>query len=225
VRTKEQLVSRISGKLEIDSSEFLNMLNNDAFVSKYGFDETTIMTLFIPNTYEFYWNTSAEQFMDRMAKEYKAFWNDSRKEKASDIGLTQSQCILASVVQSEQSRHVDERATIAGLYMNRLNKNMKLQSDPTVIYALGDFTIQRLRNDDLDYNSPYNTYRNAGLPPGPILLPEPESVDAVLNYKRSNYIYMCAEFGTGRHKFTSDYDQHLKNARAYQSALDKQGIK
>ncbi len=226
VHTKEQLVSRVSGKLEIDSATFLDQLENDAFISQYGFDQHSIMTLFIPNTYEFYWNTSVEQFMERMAKEYKAFWTEERKAKAKKMDKTQSECIiLASIVQSEQGRFADEQATIAGLYINRLNKGMKLQSDPTVIYAIGDFTIQRVRNDDLDYDSPYNTYKNEGLPPGPILLPEPEAVDAVLNYKRSDYIYMCAEFGTGRHKFTADYDQHLKNAKAYQTALNKKGIK
>jgi UPF0755 protein len=226
IRTKEQLASRVGGKLEADSAQFLLLLNDAGFLGKYGMTPETIMTLFIPNTYKLYWNTSEEEFFDRMASEYKKFWTADRKTKAAALGMTQSEVIiLASIVESEQSRYADERPTIAGLYLNRINKGIALQSDPTIIYALGDFTIQRLSNEDLKINSPYNTYLHTGLPPGPIRMPETSSVDAVLNYKKSNYIYMCAEFGTGHHKFTDSYDEHLKNARAYQSALDKASIR
>lgn len=226
IRTKEQLASRVGGKLEADSARFLFLLNDPGFLSKYGLTEQTIMTLFIPNTYELYWNTSEEQFFDRMAQEYKKYWTDERKAKAAALNLTQSEVsILASIVESEQSRYAEERPAIAGLYINRIRKGIALQSDPTVIFALGDFSIQRVLNDDLKYESPYNTYLHTGLPPGPIRIPESASLDAVLNYQKSDYIYMCAEYGTGKHKFTSDYDQHLRNARAYQKALNAASIK
>ncbi len=226
IRTKEQLASRVGGKLEADSAQFLLLLNDNGFLGKYGMNSETIMTLFIPNTYKLFWNTSEDQFFDRMASEYKKFWTADRKSKAAALGMSQSEIIiLASIVESEQSRYVDERPIIAGLYINRIKKGIALQSDPTVIYALGDFSIQRLSNDDLKIDSPYNTYLHTGLPPGPIRMPETASIDAVLNYQKNNYIYMCAEYGTGHHKFTDNYDEHLRNARLYQAALDKANIK
>jgi UPF0755 protein len=226
IRTKEQLAGRVGARLEADSVRFLFLLNDAGFLSKYGMSPETVMTLFIPNTYELYWNTSEEQFFDRMAQEYKKFWTDDRKSKAAALGMKQSEIvILASIVEAEQTRYTDERPSIAGLYLNRLKKGMPLQSDPTVIYALGDFSIQRVLNSDLDIDSPYNTYKHTGLPPGPIRIPEAASIDAVLNYKKCDYLYMCAEYGTGHHKFTSDYDQHLKNARDYQKALNSASIK
>ncbi|MFN8713254.1 MAG: endolytic transglycosylase MltG [Bacteroidota bacterium] len=225
VYTKEQMAGRVGAKLEADSTEILELLNDNDFLNKYGLSSENVMTLFMPDKYSFNWNTSAEEFFQSMAKVYKDFWTDERKQLAKSIGLSQTEAItLASIVEAEQRRYAEERPTIAGLYMNRLNDGMPLQSDPTVIYALGDFKIQRVLRGDLDVNSPYNTYRFKGLPPGPIRLPQPESIDAVLNYKRNNYLYMCAEFGTGKHKFTSSYDQHLKNAKAYQDAMDKANI-
>jgi UPF0755 protein len=226
IRTKEQLASRVGGKFEADSAEFLLMLNDPSFCSKYGMNTDNIMTLFIPNTYQMYWNTSEEQFFDRMATEYKKFWNADRKAKAAAIGLTQSEIItLASIVEEEQMRYADERPTIAGLYLNRIRKGIKLEADPTLKFALGDFTITRILDADKLTNSPYNTYMYAGLPPGPIRVPEIVSIDAVLNYKKSDYIFMCGDYGTGRNKFTADYNEHLRNARAYQTALDKASIR
>jgi UPF0755 protein len=226
VRTKEQLASRVGGKLEADSTALLNMLNDDAFLNRYGMNAADVMSLFIPDTYEFMWTSTAEQFMDRMAKEYKKFWTDDRKAKAKAIDMTQSEVMtLASIVQEEQTRFDDERSTIAGLYINRLHERMPLQSDPTVRYAIGDFSKNRFYDNDLKIDSPYNTYKHRGLPPGPICFPEASSVDAVLNYKKHNYIYMCAEYGTGRHLFAETYDQHEANAKRYHEALDKAGIK
>jgi len=226
VRTKEQLAGRVGGKLEADSLDILQLLEDEAFIEKYGFNEYTILTLFLPATYEMKWNTSAEEFFELMAAEYKTFWTDDRRNRASAMGFTQSEVvILASIVEAEQKRVAEERKRIAGLYINRLKKGMPLQSDPTVIYALGDFSINRVLKSDLDVNSPYNTYRNTGLPPGPILLADKVSIDAVLQYEKNDYLYMCAEYGTGKHKFTKDYDVHLKNAREYQAALDKNNIK
>jgi len=227
IRTKEQLAGRVGAKLEADSVELLDMLNNEEILqTKFGLNKKTILTIFIPNTYEFYWNTSAQEFMERMAKEYKKFWTDERKKKAKYAGLTQSEVsILASIVQKEQSIFKDEKYIIAGLYINRLKKNMPLQSDPTLIYAIGDFSIQRLYDKDKEIDSPYNTYKNIGLPPGPICIPEISSLDAVLNYDKNDYIYMCAkEDFSGRHNFSKTYEQHSVYAKKYQKALDKRKI-
>lgn len=226
VRTKQDLARQVGRYLETDSLELITLLEDESFTAKYGFTGETFLTMFIPDTYEFYWNTTAEDFFARMAGEYKKFWTEDRKRKAQDVGLTQSEVsILASIVESEQRTHVEERPIIAGLYLNRLKKRMKLESDPTVIYAIGDFTINRVLSDDLKYESPYNTYLHEGLPPGPILLPEKASIDAVLNHDENDYIFMCAEYGTGLHNFTADYDEHCKNAREFRKALDKAGIK
>jgi len=226
VRTKDQLVTRVCIRLEADSNELLDKLNDNEYLSKYGLNENTALTLFIPNTYEFFWNTSVDQFMDKMATEYKKFWTDARKAKAKQIGLSQSEVtILASIVQAEQSRFDDEKPTIAGLYINRLNKEMPLQSDPTLIYALGDFTVNRVLNVDKKIDSPYNTYMNKGLPPGVICLPEPSSIDAVLNYNKNDYIYMCAKDDfSGKHYFAKSYDQHCIYAAKYREALNKRNI-
>jgi UPF0755 protein len=227
IRTKDQLVSKLSGLLEADSAEFYQLLyNKDYLNKKFGLSETGILSMFIPNTYEFFWNTSAEQFLERMAREYKAFWSEERKAKARALGLSQTEVsVLASIVQAEQSRHHDEKPIIAGLYLNRLKKGMLLQSDPTLIYALGDFTINRVLNIHKEVESPYNTYKYKGLPPGPINLPEITSLDAVLNHQKHDYIYMCAkEDFSGYHSFSKSYDQHLVNARKYQAALNKRKI-
>lgn len=226
VRTKEQLVSRVCKKLEADSASLTYLLDDNTALSAYGFNNKNILTMFIPNTYEMYWNSSSEQFLERMAKEYKTFWNEERKQKARDAGLSQSEVvILASIVQAEQTTYNDEKRIIAGLYINRLRKNIPLQSDPTLIYALGDFSIRRVLNADKEVKSPYNTYKYTGLPPGPINLPEISSVDAVLNYQKNKYIYMCAVYGTGKHKFTDNLSEHNRNAEAFRAALSKANIK
>lgn len=226
IRTKEKLASRVGGKLEADSARFLLLLNDAGFLSKYGLTPENIMTMFIPNTYELNWNTSEEQFFDRMSKEYKKFWTDERKAKAAAIPLSQSDVIiLASIVEAEQMNDNEEQAIIAGLYINRLKKRIPLQADPTLIFAIGDFTILRVLDADKEIDSPYNTYKYAGLPPGPIRIPTTAAVDAVLNYYKSDYIYMCAEYGTGHNKFTSDYNEHLRNAKAFTNALNKASIK
>ncbi len=226
IRTKEKLAGRVGGKMEADSAQFLLLLNDAGFLSKYGLNPENIMTIFIPNTYELNWNTSEEQFFDRMSKEYKKFWSDERKAKAAAIPLRQSEVIiLASIVESEQMNDAKEQAVIAGLYINRLKKGIPLQADPTLIFAIGDFTILRVLDADKEINSPYNTYKFAGLPPGPIRIPSTTAVDAVLNYFKSDYIYMCAEYGTGHNKFTASYTEHLRNAKAFTNALNKASIK
>ncbi|HYG51371.1 MAG TPA: endolytic transglycosylase MltG [Flavobacteriales bacterium] len=227
VRTIEQVAGQVGKVLESDSAVLMQAFTDDKIIDKYGFNRYTFITLFIPNSYEFTWNTSPEEFIQRMADEYKKFWNAERKAKAEKLGLSQSKVsVLASIVQAEQTVHADERPTIAGLYVNRIKKGMLLQSDPTVIFGIGDFSIRRVLNKHLQYDSPYNTYMYKGLPPGPINLPEISSIDAVLNCKKHNYIYMCAKPGyAGYHNFAVDEAGHNKNARAYRAWLDKEGIK
>jgi UPF0755 protein len=226
VRTKEQLAGKITKNLEADSARFLALLNDESFVKQYGFNTNTILTMFLPNTYEMYWNTNEEALFEKMAKEYKKFWTEERKQKAKNIGLSQSEVsILASIVEAEQRTISTERPKIAGLYINRLKKGMLLQSDPTVIYAMGDFTINRVLTKHLTIDSPYNTYKYKGLPPGPILLPSINSIDAVLNYERHNYIYMCAkEDFSGYHAFATNLREHAVNARKFQQVLNKRRI-
>ncbi len=227
IRTKEQLVSRVCKKLESDSTELLALLSNDKYLrDNFGLKSETVLTLFIPNSYAFKWNTSAIQFVERMQTEYKKFWTDERKTKAKEINLTQTQVsILASIVQAEQQAFPSERPAIAGLYLNRLKIRMALQSDPTVIYAIGDFTINRVLVQDKEINSPYNTYKFAGLPPGPIYLPEISSIDAVLNFQKNDYFYMCAkEDFSGKHNFAKTLDEHNINAQKYRKALNKEKV-
>lgn len=218
VRLKEELAERLASQIEATKDDILNLLKDPEFCQKYGFNTTSIMTMFLPDTYRIKWKTSAEELIDRMAQEYKKFWTDERKAKASRMGLSQSEVsILASIVQAEQSRVVGEQPRIAGLYLNRIRVGMPLQSDPTLIFALGDFSIKRVLNAHKEINSPYNTYLNGGLPPGPINLPEKHSLNSVLNAEDNNYTYMCAKpGGDGTHNFTNNYKQHLVYAREYQ---------
>lgn len=227
LKTVDQLVSRVCRRIEADSADFRQALTDNGFLSKYGFNQDNIQALFIPKKYEFYWNTSLEQFFDRMAKEYKEFWTESRKKKAKAIGLSQTDIyILASIVQAEQCCDNEEKRVIAGLYLNRLQKeDMPLQSDPTVIYAIGDFSIQRVSTEQTRVESPYNTYVNKGLPPGPIGFASEPSIDAVLNYDKNDYIFMCAkEDLSGKHYFATSYDQHCIYAKKYRDALNSRGI-
>ena len=226
LRNKEQLAGKIASQIEADSLSILNYITDTTFLNKLQLNTDNVACLFIPNTYEFYWNTSVEGFVNRMVKEYSNFWNSSRKKKAADIKLNYYQvAVLASIVEKEQSIKRDERPEIAGLYLNRLKKRMKLESDPTLIFALGDFTIKRVLTKDKKVESPYNTYKNKGLPPGPICIPSINAIDAVLNASEHNYIFMCAkEDFTGYHNFAKTYAKHLIYARRYQKALNKRKI-
>ncbi|MFP5471867.1 MAG: endolytic transglycosylase MltG [Bacteroidia bacterium] len=227
IRLKHELAKQLAENIEATEEEILNLLNDESFVSKYGFTPETVLTMFLPDTYRMQWNTSAEELMQRMADEYKKFWNEERKQKAVEKGLSQSKvAILASIVQAEQSRRRDEQPRIAGLYLNRIRVGMPLQSDPTLIFALGNFSINRVLNVDKDVESPYNTYKYAGLPPGPINLPEISALDAVLNAEQHNYLYMCAKPDfSGYHNFATSYAQHMIYAREFQRALNKRNIK
>lgn len=225
IRTPEELAGRVSQCIEADSLSIIEMYRNKEVRNKYGFTGDKMFCLFIPNTYEFYWNTSASQFFERMAKEYKAFWTDERQQKAKGLGLSQSDVsIIASIVEKESIKQ-DEYSTIAGVYINRLNNGMRLQADPTVIFAIGDFTKNRVLNKDLEFESPYNTYLHDGLPPGPICLPGAPAMDAVLNAEKHNYLYFCAkEDFSGYHNFARTLAQHEVNARKFQNALNKHKI-
>ena len=225
IRTKQQFCDRVAEQIEATSPALMNLLNDHDYTGRLGFNPDNILAMFIPNTYELYWNTSADRFLQRMAKEYKKFWTTERGFKAGFIGLSQIQVsILASIVQQESNK-VDEKPIIAGVYMNRLNKDWKLDADPTLVYALGDFTITRVLNIHKEIPSPYNTYKYKGLPPGPICLPTAGSIDAVLNYTKHKYFYFCAkEDFSGYHSFAETYLRHLLNARRFQKALDQRRI-
>ncbi len=226
LRQKTDFAGFISKKLEADSTSMIHLLDSTDFVSKYGFTTDNVYAVFIPNTYDVYWNTSPEKFFKRMYANYESFWTADRKERASEINLSPIQVsILASIVDAE-ALHDDEMPTIAGLYLNRLKKGMKLESDPTVIFALQDFSIRRVLNRYLSYNSPYNTYLHTGLPPGPVMMPSVNALDAVLDYRKSDYIYMCAkEDFSGYHNFATNVGDHLANARKFQQALNERHIK
>ena len=226
LRNKEQFAGKIADQIEADSVDLLTFITDTSFLNSNGFTAEDVICLFVPNTYEFYWNTSSEQFVERMKKEYEAFWNVDRKTKAKKIKLTPFQIVsLASIVEKEQNIKKDERPEIAGLYLNRIKKKMKLESDPTLIFALGDFTIKRVLNKDKKVDSPYNTYIHKGLPPGPICIPSINSVDAVLNASEHEYIFMCAkEDFSGYHNFAKTYVKHMINARKYHKAMNKRKI-
>ena len=228
--TFEKLAGRISQQIEADSVDLLNCFKNISFIKENEFSENTAIGMYIPNTYEFYWNTSAESFRKKMLSEYHSFWNNARLEKAKKLNLSKNEVItLASIVQKETAS-VGERPMVAGLYLNRLRDKWPLQADPTIIFALKrnlgqETVIKRVLTKDLEIDSPYNTYKNRGLPPGPIAMPDITSIDAVLNPTNHNYYYMCASVTKiGTHEFAKTLSQHNKNAFKYQVWLNKQGV-
>ena len=225
-RLKEDLAKYLSTQIEADSVSIVRLLDSTAFISKFGFNRDNVYSVFIPNSYELYWDITAEKLFDRMYSEYQKFWNDSRKNKAKEIGLTQLQVSALAAIVDAEALNDSEMPTIAGLYMNRYKQGIKLQADPTVIYANKDFTIRRVLNRHLLKDSPYNTYVYRGLPPGPIMLPSIKAIDAVLNYQKHKYIYMCAkEDFSGYHNFAVTQAEHEANARRFQQALNQRNIK
>ena len=226
IRTQKQLTASLSKQLEVNATALSNLLNDNEYMKPMGLNAENSLSLFIPNTYEIYWNTSADQLLSRMKREYDKFWNTSRLAKAQKANLSPIQVsIIASIVQQESNKE-DERPIIAGVYINRFRKDWKLEADPTLVFALGDFTINRVLNVYKSVESPYNTYLHKGLPPGPICLPSSRAIDAVLNYKHHDYMYFCAkEDFSGYHNFAVTYQEHLNNAKKFQQALDKRGIK
>ncbi|MFI3315456.1 MAG: endolytic transglycosylase MltG [Rikenellaceae bacterium] len=227
IRNFERLASVVSKRIEADSISLLKVLNSDSVAQKYGFNSETFMSMFIPNTYSLFWSATAEDFVDRMSREYDKFWKaNDRDSKAETLGLSRQEVsILASII-IEESKAESEFERIAGVYINRLKANMPLQADPTVKYALGDMTIRRVLYKHLEVDSPYNTYKNGGLPPGPICVPPIAAIDAVLNYEKHKYYYFCASDQlNGLHLFAENLRQHNINAAAYAAALNKRGIR
>ncbi|HNP32102.1 MAG TPA: endolytic transglycosylase MltG [Flavobacterium sp.] len=226
----ENLCERLSSQIEPDTTKLLSAFRNEAFLQKNGFTKQTVFAMFLPNTYEVYWNISAEKFRDKMLNEYNRFWNKERLAKAAALNLTPVQVITVASIVHKESVKKSERPTIAGVYLNRLNQGMELQADPTVIYALKlrdnnfDQVIKRVLYNDLFIKSPYNTYQNVGLPPGPIAMPDVDAIDAVLNADKHDYLYFCASVEKfGYHVFASTYEQHQVNAKKYADWLNKQG--
>ena len=226
VRTLDRLTRNVSEQLMLDSMEIAFLLADTAYVRQLGYSLQTLPALFIPNTYEVYWNMDANQFVQRMLKENKTFWTEQRLKKAEAIGLTPVQVsTLASIVEEETAVN-EEKPMVAGLYINRLKRGMRLQADPTVKFSLKEFGLRRILSKHLEVDSPYNTYRYAGLPPGPIRVPSIVGIESVLNYAHHNYLYMCAkEDFSGTHNFAVTSAQHAANARKYQQALNRRGIR
>jgi len=225
VRTKDKFAGVIASQIEMDSLSLLKRLTDADYLKKYNKNIETAMALFIPNTYEFYWNTSADGFIDRMHAEYEKFWNESRKTKADKLNMTPDEVItLASIIEEETTKN-DEKRTVAGVYINRINKGIRLQADPTLRFAYGNFEIKRILNKHKEIDSPYNTYKNAGIPPGPICIPSISSIDAVLNYEHHSYLYFCAKDDfSGYHAFAKTLKQHNQNAQKYHQALNRNRI-
>ena len=228
--TLEKFSGRIAEQIEADSIEILNAFKETLFLEENKLTDSSVLGILIPNTYEFYWNTSAEEFRNRMFKEYHRFWNKDRLAKASALKMTPSEVMtLASIVQKETAKTI-ERPVVAGLYLNRIKKGIPLQADPTIIYILKqkngqDFIVKRVLYKDLEIKSPYNTYLNRGIPPSLIAMPDISSIDAVLNYQKHNYLYMCVNVDKlGYHAFASTLKQHNRNAKKYQHWLNRQGI-
>jgi UPF0755 protein len=225
LRLTRDFTQRISSQLAFPADTLAALLRDTAIVAELGFDTTTILTMFIPNTYEIFWTTSAQKFLARMKKEYNHFWTPERRAKADSIALTPIEvAILASIVEEETAKPT-EYPIVAGLYWNRLQQGMPLQADPTVKFAVGDVTLRRILLSHLDVESPYNTYLHTGLPPGPIRMPSIRGIEAVLNLTHHSYLYMCAkEDFSGTHNFAVTLQEHTLNAKKYQAALNQNKI-
>ena len=225
LRTKKEFITLLATNLEADSSTLQQMLQDKSYLSSFGLDTNTVMSGVMPDTYDFFWNTSADKAFRKIYKNYARFWDADRKAQADKQGLTPTKVIIIASIVDEETNISDDKANIASVYMNRLKKGMKLQADPTVKFAVGDFSIRRVAGPMLDNTSPYNTYLYEGLPPGPICTPSVNSIEAVLQSPKTTYLYFCAkEDFSGRSVFASTYDEQLKNAHAYQKALDARGI-
>lgn len=226
IRLKTDFAGFVARHLEPDSVSILRLLDSADFVKQYGFTTDNVYVMFMPNTYSMYWNTTPEKFFKRMYANYEKFWTPERKQKAAAINLTEPEVIILASIVDAEALHDSDNPIVAGLYLNRLRIGMKLEADPTVIFAENDFTIKRVLARQLLINSPYNTYMYKGLPPGPIMMPSINAVNSVLNYTKSDYLYMCAKADfSGYHAFASTVEEHLKNARAFQQALNERNIK
>lgn len=225
IRTREELAGILSKQLMSDSTLLVKQFRNEEFLQGFGFGIHTALCPFIPNTYEVYWNISPEKVYERMVQEFTHFWTDKNTQRAKEKGLSAVEVIILASIVEEETRLNKEKPIVAGLYLNRLKRGIPLQADPTLRFAKNDFTIKRVLNEHKEIDSPYNTYKYKGLPPGPIRVPEISTIKAVLNAKKHNYIYMCAKADfSGEHNFASTLKQHNKNAREYQRELNKRKI-
>lgn len=219
------LSNRVAGKLDFSSDSLKSALKDPVILEEYQLSPDEALALFIDDSYQFFWNVSPQDFVKKIGKNYQKIWTPERIEKASRLGLTPAQVIILASIVDEETNKADEKPLVARLYLNRLNKGMKLQADPTVKFALGDFALRRIRGEHLEVDSPYNTYKIKGLPPGPIRTVTVKDIDAVLDAPIHDYIYMCAKDDfSGYHSFAKDYTVHLQNARNYQKALNRRNI-
>ncbi len=225
IRDIDQLAGRIAPQIEADSASIANVLHNQDYINQLGFNKHTIPALFLPDTYEFYWNTDAEGFVVRMFQEYNKFWTEERKQQAQTKGLTPIQVSTLASIVNKETNMTDEMPRVAGVYLNRLKSNWPLQADPTLIFAWNDYSIRRVLDRHKEIESPYNTYKYVGLPPGPICIPSIAAVKAVLNAEDHHYFYFCAkEDFSGYHNFAKTLSEHNRNAARYQQALNQRGI-
>ena len=224
-RSLSQLSKKLAQHLEIDSTQMAQLMLADSTARRYGFEPHNFIAMFIPNTYQVYWTATPADILDRLKREYDNFWSQERIQKAKNLNMSKKEVsTLASIVQGETNK-MDEAPKIAGVYINRLRRGIPLQADPTLVYAIGDFSIRRILNKDKAFDSPYNTYKHSGLPPGPINMPSIAALDAVLNYEGHDYLYFCAkEDFSGYHTFAKTLKQHNKNAIKFQKALNKERI-
>lgn len=225
LRTVQDFVHLLSTNLEADSMELRQHFHDNEYLSQFGLDSNTMMCAVIPDTYVFYWNTNADKAFKKIERNREKFWDETRKQQAQAQGLTPVKAAIIASIVDEESNMMDDKPKIASVYINRLHKDMKLQADPTVKFAIGDFTIRRVTGPMLQTNSPYNTYMYEGLPPGPICTPSPGSIDAVLMAPKTTYLYFCAKDDfSGYSAFATTFAEQMKNAHAYQKALDARGI-
>lgn len=226
VRTLDRLAGTVARNIMLDSLTIINALNDEEYIAQFGYDATTLPSLFIPETYQVFWDITLDKFMERLVKENKHFWNEERTQKAEALQMTPTEVYTLASIVDEETANNDEKPMIAQLYLNRLHIGMPLQADPTVKVAVGDWSLRRILNAHLRVESPYNTYLHTGLTPGPIRVASIAGIDAVLNHADHNYIYMCAkEDFSGTHNFAATYSDHLKNAKRYTDALNARGIK
>ena len=226
VRTRAQLAGKLARQIEADSATIVAALTDPATARKAGFDSVTLFSMFIPDTYEFYWTVSPAQFIERMRREYDRFWTPQRDAKRQRSGLSRLEVMTLASIVYEETRQSDEMPRIAGVYINRLRKGWPLQADPTVKYALQEFGLRRILHRHLKYPSPYNTYINKGLPPSPICMPGRNAIDAVLDFERHDYMFFCARpTFDGYHNFARTLREHNANARAYSAELNRRKIR
>ncbi|MDE6716871.1 MAG: endolytic transglycosylase MltG [Muribaculaceae bacterium] len=225
-RSLDNLIDRISAKLDFDADSLRTLLRDPEVTAPFGLTPAQALALFVDDSYEFYWTSSPSEVIKKIGDNYRNLWNNERTRRAASLGMTPADIMTVASITDEETNVSAEKGTIGRLYINRLKKGMKLQSDPTVRFALNDFTIRRVKGEHLKFDSPYNTYRYAGLPPGPIRTTGKKTVDLILQSEPNDYIFMCAkEDFSGTHNFATDYEQHRENARKYQKALDERGIK